>query len=157
MEYKEFPERRDTTVYMSFLSSVNFIIKGMPPGSKARSNILSCLEYLTVSTNKLSSSGSIPFRANCHTAVLVIVAIVLVVADSTSLHLKVYTTHQLVKPYAYHLLQCYNKALVLHDEARAKDALKLLETMFDIRESEVPEGDETEKWLEDLFRGEQDQ
>ena len=50
-------------------------------------------------------------------------------------------------------LQCYHKALTLHDEARAKDALNLLQRMFELREDTVKEDDPTEKWLEEIYFG----
>ena len=41
----------------------------------------------------------------------------------------------------------------MHSEARTKDALYLLQEMLSKHNDNVPEGDETEKWLDHLYRG----
>ena len=45
----EFPERKDTLVYLSYLSNIHWKIANLPPGSYRRRKVISCLEYLTVS------------------------------------------------------------------------------------------------------------
>ena len=51
------------------------------------------------------------------------------------------------------MLQCYHKALTIHDEARAKDALNLLQRMLDLRGPIVKEDDPTEMWLKEMYSG----
>ena len=51
------------------------------------------------------------------------------------------------------MLQCYHKALTIHDEARAKDALNLLQRMLDLRGPTVKEDDLTEMWLKEMYSG----
>ena len=44
----EFPEKRDTLLYMSYLSNIMYKIMNLPPGDYNRRSIISCLEYLMV-------------------------------------------------------------------------------------------------------------
>ena len=49
----EFPDKKDTQVYLSYLSTIMWKIAKLPTGSYTRRRIISCLEYLAVSKARL--------------------------------------------------------------------------------------------------------